>query len=72
MVRDGALICTHTKRSTGHRVRFDVELVIDLGDPEDPEDDEVIHLHVDVTTHGPHPILDQDGLDPMLACAFLA
>jgi hypothetical protein len=52
--------------------RFDVELVIDLGDPADPDDDEVLHQHVDITTHGPHPILEGDGLDPSLACDFLA
>lgn len=52
--------------------RFDVELVIDLGDPANPDDDEVLHQHVDITTHGPHPILEGGGLDPSLACGFLA
>lgn len=55
----------------GH-ARFDVELVIDLGDPADLYDDEVIHVHVDIATHGPHPILDGGGLDPTLACSLLA
>lgn len=52
--------------------RFVGEAVIDLGDPDDPFDDELIHLHEDITTHGPHPILEGGGLDPSLACGFLA
>lgn len=52
--------------------RFDVELVIDLGDPANPDDDEVLHQHVDITTHGPHPILEGGGLNPSLACGLLA
>lgn len=46
-----------------------IDVVVDLGDPEDPDDDEVLHLHI--TTHGPHPILDGGGLDPSQACGFL-
>jgi hypothetical protein len=52
--------------------QFDVELVIDLGDPADPDDDELLHQHVAITAHGPHPILEGGGLDPSLACDFLA
>ena len=52
--------------------RFIGEVVIDLGDLEDPSDDVVQRFSEDITTHGPHPILDGGGLDPSLACEFLA
>jgi hypothetical protein len=51
--------------------RFVGEVVIDLGDPDDPFDDEVIHFQEEIITHGPHPILE-GGLDPADACALLA
>jgi hypothetical protein len=54
------------------RAVFEGEVVIDLGDPDDPSDDSLISEQVDVTTNGPHPILDEGGLDPFLACEFLA
>lgn len=54
------------------RASFVGYVVIDLGDPDDPFDDEVIDFHEDVSTSGPHPILDQGGLDPSQACEFLS
>lgn len=51
--------------------RFVGEIVVDLGDPEDPFDDELLHFHEDITTHGPHPILES-GLDPFTACELLS
>jgi len=51
---------------------FDGEIIVDLHDPADPSDDEVLHFHEDVTTNGQHPILNGDGLDPSLACELLA
>lgn len=55
------------------RAVFEGTVVIDLGDDlEDPEDDEVLHFHEEITTNGPHPILEQGFLDPSLACELLA
>jgi hypothetical protein len=51
--------------------RFVGELVIDLGDAEDPFDDEIISFSEEIVTHGPHPILE-GGLDPFLVCGFLS
>ena len=51
--------------------RFVGELVIELNDPEDPEDDEVIRFEEEIVTHGQHPILE-NGLDPSEACGLLA
>jgi predicted dehydrogenase len=51
--------------------RFVGEVVIDLADPEDPFDDEVIHFHEEIITGGPHPILER-RLDPQDACDLLS
>ena len=51
--------------------RFVGEVVLDLGDPDDPFDDEVIFFTEEVTTHGPHPLLG-DALGPEDLCAALA
>ena len=54
------------------RAAFEGKVIIDLVDPEDPEDDEVLHFHEEVTVNGPHPILEQGFLDPSQACEALA
>lgn len=48
------------------RAVFEGTIVIDL------ETDTVISEEVDFTTNGPHPILDQGFLDPLVACELLA
>lgn len=52
-------------------VRFVGEAHIDLHDPDDPDDDELLAFEEEVVFHGPHPIIE-DGLDPSLACVFLS
>ena len=47
------------------------EIVVDLGDPEDPFDDELLHFHEEIVTHGPHPILEAD-FGPETACELLS
>ncbi len=54
------------------RARLIGEIIVDLGDPDDPSDDELISETIDATYNGPHPILAQGFLDPALACDLLA
>lgn len=46
-------------------IRVVGEVVIDLASGE------VISFDQEVTVHGPHPIAEQGGLDPSLACQYL-
>lgn len=46
-------------------------VVIDFGDPEDPDDDQ-FDVDESFDLRGPHPILEGGGLDPSLACGLLA
>jgi hypothetical protein len=54
------------------RARLIGEIIVDLGNPDDPFDDELISEDIDATFNGPHPILAQGFLDPALACDLLA
>lgn len=54
------------------RASFSGEIVVQLNDPDDPDDDVLVHVHEEFDVRGPHPILEGGGLDPSLACDLLA